>query len=136
MIVDFQVSIRRRRASPDETNLGRHVGATAADVDHTLKVDIAKRVINGIDESIEVRAVAERFPSRGTIAALKEADVVVACLDRFDAREDVNAFCRRYLIPLVDVGMTIRSTGENLARARTVRSSSRCPATPVYVASF
>lgn len=101
----------------DETNLGRHVGATAADVDHTLKVDIAKRVINGIDESIEVRAVAERFPSRETIAALKEADVVVACLDRFDAREDVNVFCRRYLIPLVDVGMTIRSTGEKLARA-------------------
>lgn len=101
----------------DETNLGRHVGATAADVDHTLKVDIAKRVIKGIDESIEVRAIAERFPSRQTIAALKEADVVVACLDRFDAREDVNAFCRRYLIPLVDVGMTIRSTGEKLARA-------------------
>lgn len=101
----------------DETNLGRHVGATAADIDHTLKVDIAKRVINGIDESIEVRAVAERFPSRETIAALKEADVVVSCLDRFDAREDVNAFCHRYLIPLVDIGMTIRSTGEKLARA-------------------
>jgi molybdopterin/thiamine biosynthesis adenylyltransferase len=101
----------------DETNLGRHVGALAADVDHTLKIDIAKRVVSGIDGSIEVRAVAERFPSRETIAALKEADIVVACLDRFDAREDVNAFCRRYLIPLVDIGMTILSTGEKLARA-------------------
>lgn len=101
----------------DETNLGRHVGAIAADVGHTLKVDIARRVVTGIDGSIEVRTVAERFPSHETIAALKDADIVVACLDRFDAREDVNAFCRRYLIPLVDVGMTIRSTGEKLARA-------------------
>ncbi|MDA8047098.1 MAG: hypothetical protein M0Z30_17980 [Actinomycetota bacterium] len=57
MIVDFQVSIRRRRASPDETNLGRHVGATAADVDHTLKVDIAKRVIKafGISDPATTR---------------------------------------------------------------------------------
>jgi molybdopterin/thiamine biosynthesis adenylyltransferase len=101
----------------EETNLGRHVGATATDVDHTLKVDIAKRVVSAIDESIGVRTVSERFPSRETIAALKEADIVVACLDRFDAREDVNAFCRRYLIPLIDVGMTILSTGEKLARA-------------------
>jgi molybdopterin/thiamine biosynthesis adenylyltransferase len=101
----------------DETNLGRHVGAQASDIDRTLKTIIAKRLAAGVDPSITVREVSERFPSPKTIAALKEADVIVACLDRFDAREAVNAFCRRYLIPLVDVGMSIRSAGEHLARA-------------------
>lgn len=101
----------------DETNLGRLVGATEADVDVTSKVALAKRVACGIDASIDVDGVEERFPSHATISALKEADVVVACLDRFDAREAVNTFCRRYLIPLVDVGMSIRSAGEQLATA-------------------
>lgn len=101
----------------DETNLGRHVGAMEADVDQTLKTTIAKRLATGIDTSISVIEVNERFPSREAIAALKDVDVVVACLDRFDAREAVNAFCRRYLIPLVDIGISIRSTGERLARA-------------------
>jgi molybdopterin/thiamine biosynthesis adenylyltransferase len=101
----------------DETNLGRHVGAAERDIDQTLKTAIAKRLATGVDTSIRVIEVDERFPSRKAIAAMKDADVVVACLDRFDAREAVNAFCRRYLIPLIDVGMSIRSQGERLARA-------------------
>lgn len=101
----------------DETNLGRLVGATEADVDETPKVDLAERVAHGIDASIHVYGIRARFPSGESIAALKEADIVVACLDRFDAREAINAFCRRYLIPLVDVGMSIRSSGERLVSA-------------------
>lgn len=101
----------------DETNLGRLVGATEADVDVTSKVALAKRVAGGIDASIDVDGVEDRFPSPATISALKQVDVVVACLDRFDAREAVTTFCRRYLIPLVDVGMSIRSVGEQLATA-------------------
>lgn len=98
-------------------HLGRLVGAVEADVGVTKKVDLAMRVANGIDSSIDVVRVDSRFPSAAAIAALKEADVIVACVDRFDAREAINAFCRRYLIPLVDVGMSIRSAGERLATA-------------------
>lgn len=101
----------------DESNLGRLVGAVNADIDTTLKVDVAYRVATAVDPSIRVVRVPERFPSKRAIEKLKEADIVVACLDRFDAREDINAFCRRYLIPLVDVGMEIRSVSEHLAIA-------------------
>ena len=101
----------------DASNLGRLVGALQSDIDTTLKVDIAYRVATGIDPSIQVVCVPERFPSKRAIAAMKEADAIVTCLDRFDAREAVNAFCRRYLIPLVDVGMDIHSAGERLATA-------------------
>lgn len=101
----------------EETNLGRHVGATYADVDRTLKTTIATRVATGVDNSMRVLEINSRFPSGEAIAALKHVDVVVACLDRFDARNALNTFCRRYLIPLVDVGISIESAGERLVRA-------------------
>jgi molybdopterin/thiamine biosynthesis adenylyltransferase len=102
----------------DETNLGRVVGATEADIDVTPKTALAKRVATGIDSSIEVIEVRHRFPSAEAITQLKEADIVVACLDTFRARQDVNKFCRRYLIPLIDIGMVIKTREERLSLAR------------------
>jgi molybdopterin/thiamine biosynthesis adenylyltransferase len=101
----------------DETNLGRVVGAIASDIDTTYKTGMVKRLAAYVDSSIEVREIMSKFPSASSIAALKEADVVVACLDRFDARAEVNEFCRRHLIPLIDIGISIRSSGERLVRA-------------------
>src|SRR5205807_8516417 len=43
----------------DETNLGRHVGAQAADIDKTLKTAIAKRLAAGVDPTIRVTDVSE-----------------------------------------------------------------------------
>jgi molybdopterin/thiamine biosynthesis adenylyltransferase len=101
----------------DETNLGRLVGATEADIDVTAKTALAKRVAEGIDSSIRVIEVRHRFPSAEAIAALKEADIIVACLDSFRARADINKFARRYMIPLIDVGMVIRTRDERLVLA-------------------
>lgn len=101
----------------DETNLGRLVGATEADIDVTPKTELARRVAEGIDSSIDVKPVPGRFPSAKSIAALKQAEIVVACLDSFRARADLNKFCRRYLIPLIDIGMVIRTRDERLILA-------------------
>jgi molybdopterin-synthase adenylyltransferase len=101
----------------DESNLGRLIGAREADIDITLKVDVAERVIGGVDSSIRVVKIPERFPSPASIEALRGADVIVSCVDRLDAREAINELSRRYLIPLIDVGMSIRSTAERLASA-------------------
>ena len=101
----------------DESDLGRLIGATAADIDTTLKVNVAERVVAGIDSSIRVVKIPERFPSPASIEALRGADVIVGCVDRLDAREAINELSRRYLIPLIDVGMSIRSNGECLASA-------------------
>jgi molybdopterin/thiamine biosynthesis adenylyltransferase len=99
------------------SNLGRLVGARHDDVGRTLKVDLAERVAKAIDPEIEVTKMCERFPTLASIATLKEADVVVACVDRFYIREAINALCRRHLLPLVDVGMTIRTREERLVSA-------------------
>lgn len=101
----------------DETNLGRVVGAVEADIDTRPKTEMAERVATGIDSATTVIKVPSRFPSPEAIAALKNADVIVACVDRFDVREDINAFARRYMIPLIDIGLAIISSGERLVRA-------------------
>lgn len=101
----------------EQTNLGRLVGARAADVEKTRKVEVARRVAHGIDPDIEVETVEARFPETPVIKALKGADVVVSCVDRFDVREGINAFCRRYLIPQIDIGVELRSSGERLVSA-------------------
>lgn len=101
----------------DESNLGRLIGAREADIDTTLKVDVAERVIAGVDSSIRVVKIPERFPSPASIRALRGADVIVSCVDRLDTREAINELSRRHLIPLIDIGMSIRSISERLASA-------------------
>jgi molybdopterin/thiamine biosynthesis adenylyltransferase len=101
----------------EESNLGRLVGARAADVDETKKVEVARRLAGGIDPEIKVEQVEARFPEASVIEALKSADVVVSCVDRFDVREGINAFCRRHLIPQIDIGIELHSNGERLVSA-------------------
>jgi molybdopterin/thiamine biosynthesis adenylyltransferase len=52
-----------------------------------------------------------------TLNAIKSVDLVVSCVDSFLVREQINAFCRRHLIPLIDIGMNIKTEGEQLERA-------------------
>jgi molybdopterin-synthase adenylyltransferase len=101
----------------EDTNLGRLVGATAADAGVTPKVAVARRLINALDPGITFEGIEARFPEPEALAAMKETDLIITCLDRFDAREQVNAFCRRYLIPQIDIGIEILSTEERLASA-------------------
>jgi molybdopterin-synthase adenylyltransferase len=102
----------------DETNLGRLVGATEADIDVTRKTDLAERVVSGIDSTIRVIKVPHAFPSPEAIEALKDADIVVTALDTFGAREMLNRFCRRHLITQIDIGMVIRTKDEQLTIAQ------------------
>lgn len=101
----------------ERTNLGRLVGATEADIDVTAKTDLAMRVATGIDSIIQVIKVQHRFPSPEAISALKDADIIVTPLDTFRAREMVNRFSRRHLIPQIDIGTVIKTTDERLTLA-------------------
>jgi molybdopterin/thiamine biosynthesis adenylyltransferase/proteasome lid subunit RPN8/RPN11 len=53
--------------------------------------------------------VVEDFPSREALFALRRCEVIVACVDRVQARDEVNRFCKRYLIPLIDLGVQAAS---------------------------
>jgi len=104
------------------TNLNRLIGAVPAAADRSFfdrlfrrrtgdvgrpKVDVMARTIRQISPSATVVTHFEHFPSQETVKALRECDVIIACVDRLQVRDDLNRFCKRYLIPLLDVGLEI-----------------------------
>lgn len=100
----------------DTTSRGRLVG-TRCDDDGRLKTDVMERLIKEIDPDIKVVNVPHRTSHPAGRAALARADVIVAAVDRLDARAEISSIARRYLVPLVDVGMVLESDGERLVSA-------------------
>src|SRR6267378_4049464 len=88
-----------------ESNLNRTVAATESDVDHhTCKTTIAKRQIRGLHPDADI-VVIGKWQSRSE--PLLHCDVVLGCVDTFAGRRDLESFCRRHLIPYVEVGMDV-----------------------------
>ena len=101
----------------EDVNLSRMVGATPADVGRTYKTAVMRRLISAIDPAITVREVRGRFQDPRALEAIKTADVVISCVDTLTVREEINAFCRRYHLPLIDIGMSIKTEEDRLAWA-------------------
>lgn len=90
----------------DIYNMNRLVGATEADVvAGRLKVEIAERVIKSINSSAKTEKVPMRWQENPE--ALRSCDIVFGCVDGFDERRQLEAACRRFLIPLIDIGMDV-----------------------------
>jgi len=90
----------------EHSNLNRLVGATSRDADaHAYKVEVAGRNIEAVSPGTKVI----RNPVQWQIAAtsLRDADVAVSCVDTYAARQDIEVSARRFLIPLIDVGMDV-----------------------------
>lgn len=94
----------------DETNLNRLVGGTLEDLRRgTLKVDIAERVIR----SVVADANIGRHPTRWQEVSkdLQTCDVLFGCLDAVAAKDQLDKFCQRFLIPYIDIGMDVHKVG-------------------------
>lgn len=90
----------------EESNLNRLVGGTMQDViDKRMKIEIARRVILGIRPGANVRVIADVWQNQAE--ALKGCDIVFGCVDGFDQRRQIEATTRRFLIPLIDIGMDV-----------------------------
>lgn len=96
-----------------DVNLSRQDGAGPANVG-APKGEVTADLMRHASPSIRVQIISERFPSPRSHRALRAADVIVSCVDSAHARDEINKFCRRYLVPLVDVGLTIRRNGDEL----------------------
>ena len=96
----------------EDTNLNRLVGATMEDVKlGTAKVDIAERVIKGVNPAAEV--IKRRTNWTEVTAELRDVDVIFSCVDSIGCRNELESFARRFLIPLIDIGMDVHeSSGE------------------------
>jgi hypothetical protein len=90
----------------DESNLNRLVGATYADaLAATPKLDVASRLIRGLDSSAQIDGQPVRW--QDAPEALRRCDLVFGCVDSFSERQQLEATCRRHLIPLIDIGLDI-----------------------------
>jgi molybdopterin-synthase adenylyltransferase len=96
----------------EDTNLNRLVGGTLEDVRlGAAKVDIAERVIKPVNPAAEV---VKRLASWTEVTAeLRDVDVIFACVDSMSCRSELESFARRFLIPLIDIGIDVHeSSGE------------------------
>lgn len=93
-------------ALPHRSLLDRLLRRGGGDVGRP-KVEVMERMIDEISEAATVTTFFEHFPSSTTVAALRQCDVIIACVDRLQVRDDLNRLCKRYLIPLIDVGLEI-----------------------------
>jgi molybdopterin/thiamine biosynthesis adenylyltransferase len=102
----------------EDVNLGRMVGSRPSDAAKRIfKTQVMARMVRAIDPAVVVEPVRHAFPEPATLEALKSADLVVSCVDSFLVREQINAFCRRHHLPLIDIGLGIRTEGERLVTA-------------------
>jgi hypothetical protein len=106
----------------EDTNLNRLVGGTWADVTAKRpKVEIAERLIKGVRPNAKVAA---RKAEWQTVSDdLKLCDVIIGGLDSVRAKAELDAFCRRFLIPYIDQGMDVHGeAGRHLVAGQVVLS--------------
>lgn len=107
-----------------ETNLNRLIGANELDVQaRRTKVEIAERHIRFILPEAEVEAVPKPFITEQGYAALRDADVVVGCMDADASRAILNEFCQAYEISYMDIATDTGGEGETWFGGRILYSA-------------
>src|SRR5258708_28994465 len=92
------------------TNLNRLIGGTWWYVlKRTAKVMIMKRMILAINPKARVEIHCKQWQLAGD--ALKRCEIIVGGLDNVRGKDELDAFCRRFLIPYIDQGMDVHKLG-------------------------
>lgn len=95
------------------SHLARVVGMSPLDAKRSrAKTSIMESLVRRINKRATFTGVPYAIPQQRAIDALKEADVVVGCVDSYHARADLQDLASRFLIPYVDIGLLIRPTQE------------------------
>ncbi len=92
------------------TNLNRLIGGTSWHVlKRTAKVAIMKGMILAINPKARVEIHRKQWQLAGD--SFKRCDVIVGGLDNVRGKDELDAFCRRFLIPYIDQGMDVHKLG-------------------------
>lgn len=88
------------------SNLNRVISATLKDVENeSSKFSIAQRTILSLQYDAIITGGVDVWQNLSS--EFINCDVIFAALDTLSARRDLEAFCRRYYITLIDIGMGI-----------------------------
>ncbi len=97
----------------EEGNLHRFVGATRADVEKQVaKVAIGERLVRSLWPDAAVGVFQAKWQDK--VEELRTVDIVFGCLDGIRARLDLETTARRYLVPLIDIGLGMRGETEKI----------------------
>jgi hypothetical protein len=98
-------------ADPDiaeDVNLNRLIGATLEDIRvKRLKTAISERLISGILPEASVTLLPSQWQAHAEL--LRTCHIIFGCLDGYGERAQLETFCRRFLIPLIDIGMDVHA---------------------------
>lgn len=95
----------------EDSNLNRLIGGTAADLAvPTLKTVVAERMMRGL--VVNPRCIVRPTKWQQTLDVLATCDIIVGGLDSYGERSELEAFCRRLMIPYIDMGMDVHELGE------------------------
>lgn len=90
----------------EDTNHNRLVGAWFSDIAKgTQKSRIAQRMIKKIFPGAEVESINDIWQNHPE--KVQECDIIISGVDTFLGRRDLEAECRRFLIPMIDLGMDV-----------------------------
>lgn len=98
----------------EDSNLNRLIGGTSQDaIDGVEKIAIARRVVTGLVGDARLRTFARKW--QDATEDLAECDIIIGGLDSYRERSELEGFCRRLLIPYIDMGMDVHRVGDQFA---------------------
>jgi molybdopterin/thiamine biosynthesis adenylyltransferase len=93
-----------------ETNRNRYVTSQCLDpIPGTAKVEIAERLIQGIDPTVKVVKIEDSLVSGAAFKAVVESDYVFGCVDSEGARMVLTELCAAYARPYFDTASDIEA---------------------------
>ena len=96
------------RIDAEGSNLNRTVGAREGDVTaQTLKIDVARRLFAGLHGGGVFQGYSCRWQENPL--PLRACDLVFGCVDSIAERHQLEAACRRFLMPYIDLGMDVNA---------------------------
>lgn len=94
----------------ENSNRSRVVGVAKGDVG-ALKAEVLAREGRRVSESLTAIPIVARFPEPKAIDALLGADLVIGAVDALQVRLEIQKLALRYVIPFIDIGLSIVSSG-------------------------
>ena len=92
----------------EKKNLNRIVNSTVEDADgEVYKTEMMARVGRNFGSGSELESRCTTIINRETILATATSDIIFCCVDSLDAREVCDSLSAAFLVPLIDVGVTI-----------------------------
>ena len=89
-------------------NLNRILGSSLEDAEASaIKVEVAEAAIRRYRDPIDITTIDSTIFSRKAVLAAAQADVMFSCVDSSEGRQICDLISQAFLIPLIDMGVTI-----------------------------